>query len=95
MIIFIISLALLVAYYFLIHYYHQSWKQVPRFDANAANDFVASEKISVVVPARNEEAVIEQCIVSLLRQSYPKELLEIIIVDDHSNDRTAGIAKLY
>jgi cellulose synthase/poly-beta-1,6-N-acetylglucosamine synthase-like glycosyltransferase len=94
MIIFIISLVLLVAYYFLIHYYHQSWKQVPRFDANA-NDFVASEKISVVIPARNEEAAIEQCIVSLLQQSYPKELLEIIIVDDHSTDRTAGIVKRY
>lgn len=85
----------MVAYYLLIHYYHQSWKQVPLFDANASNDFVGSEKISVVVPARNEEAVIEQCIVSILQQSYPKELLEIIVVDDHSTDRTAGIAKPY
>ena len=83
------------AYYFLIHYYHQSWKQVPHFDGNAPNDFAASEKISVVVPARNEEVVIEQCILFLLQQSYPKELLEIIVVDDHSTDRTAGIVKQY
>ena len=95
MIIFIISLALLGAYYFLIRYYHQAWKQVPHFDSNAANDFTAAEKISVIVPARNEEAVIEQCILSLLQQSYPKQLLEIIIVDDHSTDRTAGIVKQY
>jgi len=83
------------AYYFMIHYYHQSWKQVPHFDSNAPHDLVAAEKISVVVPARNEEAVIEQCILSLLQQSYPKELLEIIIVDDYSTDRTAGIVKQF
>ena len=82
-------------YYFLIHYYRQSWKEVPHFESNAANNFAAAEKISVVVPARNEEAVIEQCMQSLLQQSYPKELLEIIIVDDHSTDHTAGIVKQY
>ena len=95
MIIFIISLALLGAYYFLIHYYHQSWKQVPSFGNNAIHNFVAAEKISVIVPARNEEAVIEQCILSLLQQSYPKELLEIIIVDDYSTDGTADIVQRY
>ena len=83
------------AYYFLIHYYHRSWKQIPDFGYGSANDFPATEKISVIVPARNEEAVIEQCIVSLLQQSYPKELLEIIVVDDHSTDGTAGIVKQY
>ncbi|HRN57484.1 MAG TPA: glycosyltransferase, partial [Agriterribacter sp.] len=95
MIVFIISFVLLSAYYFLIHCYHQWWKQVPRFSGDTLNDFVATEKISVIVPARNEETVIEQCILSLLQQSYPKELLEIIIADDHSTDATAAVVRRY
>ena len=93
MILFIVSCVLLTGYYFLIHYYHRSWQQVPYF-SNLRNSAVA-EKISVVVPARNEEAVIEQCILSLLQQSYPKELTEIIIVDDHSADATAAVVQRY
>ncbi|HEX5023799.1 MAG TPA: glycosyltransferase [Agriterribacter sp.] len=93
MILFIISFILLSGYYFLIHYYHHSWKQVPLFDSAVLNEFIPVEKITVVVPARNEEAVIEQCILSLLQQSYPKTLLEIIIVDDYSTDRTAAVVQ--
>lgn len=45
--------------------------------------------VSVVVPARNEERNIGACVRSLLGQSYPKDKLWIIVVDDHSTDRTA------
>lgn len=41
---------------------------------------------SIIIPARNESASIEQCIQSILAQSYP--LYEIIVVDDHSTDDT-------
>lgn len=90
---FIASCILLTGYYFLIHNYHRSWQQVPRFSIlrNAA----VAEKVSVVVPARNEETVIEQCILSLLQQSYPKGLTEIIIVDDHSTDATTAMVQRY
>ncbi len=47
--------------------------------------------VSVIVAARNEEANIERCVSALLSQEYPKELLEIIIVDDESEDRTRYI----
>lgn len=93
MILFLASCVLLTGYYFLILYYHRSWQQVPCF-LNLRNAAIA-EKISVVVPARNEEAVIAQCILSLLQQSYPKELTEIIIVDDHSTDATAAVVQHY
>lgn len=52
-------------------------------------------KISVIVPARNEEAHIGDCIKSLLAQHYPEGLLEIIVVDDHSTDRTAEIIQSF
>jgi len=47
--------------------------------------------VSVIVPARNEEANIENCIKSILNQDYPSRLFEILIVDDHSTDQTANI----
>jgi cellulose synthase/poly-beta-1,6-N-acetylglucosamine synthase-like glycosyltransferase len=49
-------------------------------------------KVSVVVPARNEEARIGACLDSLLRQDYPRDAYEVIVVDDASTDRTAEVA---
>ncbi|MBK7818356.1 MAG: glycosyltransferase [Sphingobacteriaceae bacterium] len=46
------------------------------------------QKISVVIAARNEEGKIRQCISSIIDQDFPKQLLEIIIVDDASTDNT-------
>lgn len=45
--------------------------------------------VSVVVPARNEERNIRTCVSSLLAQDY--SLFEVIIVNDHSEDRTSQI----
>jgi cellulose synthase/poly-beta-1,6-N-acetylglucosamine synthase-like glycosyltransferase len=51
--------------------------------------------ISVVVAARNEEKDIESCLQSLLKQTYPTNSYEIIIVDDGSTDKTASIVKSF
>lgn len=48
-------------------------------------------KVSVIVPAYNEESTIEQNINSLNRIDYPKDKLEIIIVNDGSRDNTGKI----
>lgn len=47
------------------------------------------KKISVLIPARNEEKNIRECIQSVIKQSYPVE--EIIIYDDNSTDNTRDI----
>ena len=44
--------------------------------------------VTVVVAARNEEKKITGLLESLAEQDYPKDLLEIIIVNDNSTDRT-------
>ncbi len=50
-------------------------------------------KVSVVIPAYNEEKTIEKCIRSILSLDYPKKLLEIIVVNDCSKDSTEEIAR--
>lgn len=46
-------------------------------------------KVSILVPARNEEANIERCVASLLSQDYPD--FEVLVLDDESTDRTRSI----
>ena len=55
----------------------------------------AKTKISVIVPARNEEENIGQLLQALQNQTYPKELFEVIVVDDHSTDKTANIVQQF
>ena len=52
----------------------------------------AQPAVSVVVAARNEAAVLDDCLRALTIQDYPARL-EIIIVDDRSTDRTAAIVR--
>lgn len=47
--------------------------------------------VSVIIPAYNEENFIEDCLQSVYQQDYPKELLEVIVVDGNSQDQTAKI----
>lgn len=48
--------------------------------------------ISVIIPAYNEESVIEKKLKNTLSLTYPKDKMEIIVVDDGSTDRTSEIA---
>lgn len=50
-------------------------------------------KVSVVIAARNEEASIGCCLIAVLNQTYPKDKLQIIVVDDRSEDRTFEVVK--
>ena len=47
--------------------------------------------VSILIPARNEASVIGQTVSRLLAQTYPD--FEIIVLDDHSQDATAEIAR--
>jgi peptidoglycan-N-acetylglucosamine deacetylase len=54
---------------------------------------IFQSKVSVVIPAHNEEENVEQVIRSILLQTYKN--FEIILVDNASTDRTAEIAKKF
>jgi len=47
--------------------------------------------ISILVPARNEATTIEDCLKHLVQLNYPKNRLEILIGNDHSEDNTQDV----
>lgn len=83
--------SLAVAYFVLMRMYVRAWRQLPK--SSVPQDFVPAVGISVIIPARNEAANIENCVRSIVAQHYPAALFEIIIVDDHSEDDTALLVK--
>jgi len=85
----IICLLLAVAYAMLMVAYRIGWSRQKDFVLPA--QFVPTTFISVIIPARNEQHNIGACLESVLAQKYPLGLFEIIVVDDHSEDGTAGI----
>src|SRR6478752_3457884 len=48
--------------------------------------------VSAIVPAKDEEATLGECLDSVRAQDYPN--LEILVVDDRSDDGTPGIVRL-
>lgn len=57
--------------------------------------FTANElpKVSVIIPAYNEEDCIEETIKSVAKSNYPEGMLEILVIDDGSKDKTFEKAK--
>lgn len=82
------SISLLVAIIYLI-IFHCGFKK-RSLDMN-----YKKKPVSVVVAARNEEKYIGRLLTTLVNQSYPQELYEVIIVDDRSSDRTAQIVRQF
>ena len=84
-----IALGFSLLYILLQLYYLVYWIKTPTL----TNHSIARppEGVTIVIIAHNEEDAIRRCIDGLLQQQYPDDLLEIIIVDDHSTDSTLEI----
>jgi glycosyltransferase involved in cell wall biosynthesis len=52
-----------------------------------------NKSLTVIIPAYNVENLLEKCVESVAMQDYPKDLLEIIVVDDGSTDGTLLVAE--
>jgi len=64
------------------------WFRLNRFEGQLVKPY---EMVSVVVAVRNEEADILKLLHCLIQQDYPKSNFEVIIVNDHSEDKTQEI----
>jgi len=62
---------------------------------NAESDEKYLPNVSIIIPAHNEERIIEAKIQNTLGLEYPEERIEAIIVDDGSTDGTRDIANRY
>jgi glycosyltransferase involved in cell wall biosynthesis len=51
--------------------------------------------ISIVIPCRNEENFISKCLDSIINNNYPKNKIEVLVVDGMSEDHTRDIIKEY
>ncbi|HEY4194347.1 MAG TPA: glycosyltransferase [Mucilaginibacter sp.] len=87
-----ISLLLTGLYLLILVYLIKGWASLKRPRIGTGSPVT---KVTILIAARNEEARINYTIDDILAQDYPKHLTEIIIVDDHSTDRTAEIIGSY
>lgn len=69
------------------------WRDRSKNENHVAIEKIFSTKFVVIIPVRNEEENIRECIASILKQNYPHDFYRIIVVDDHSTDNTVSIIR--
>ena len=104
-IILLFSLLLFIGYAALIIYYRYCWIEIPDYRVEEDNPEILpgsntikpiyATKITLIIPARNEAKNIGNCLQSIIAQTYPAHLFEVIVVDDHSTDGTAMIVQSF
>ena len=80
------------AWVFLIKSMTDSFRFTPHLD-KFENKSKTTPKVSIILPARNEEEFISKCLDSLIAQDYPN--YEIIVINDSSDDSTGKIILEY
>ena len=88
----IILIGICGAWVFLIKSMLNSFKLTPYLD-KFENTSKLTPKVSIILPARNEEEFIKDCLDSLVKQDYKN--YEIIVIDDSSDDSTGKIISEY
>ena len=88
----IILIGICGAWIFLIKSMSDSFRLTPYLD-KFENKSKATPKVSIILPARNEEEFIIKCLDSLIDQDYKN--YEIIVIDDSSEDSTGEIISKY
>lgn len=82
-----VSFFLANVYAAILFFYLKGWRACPEW--RIPEGFEPDIQVSVIIPARNEAANIGACLQAIAAGSYPPGLLEIIVVDDFSDDDTA------
>jgi chlorobactene glucosyltransferase len=89
-----ITFGILTTWVYLVAYVVKSLKESPILDSYRKSAVISNlPKVSIILPARNEEKYIAKCLDSLINQDYPN--FEIIAVNDSSTDRTEVIMHQY
>ena len=87
-----IAAAALLAWAWLLTLHGRFWQSGPALPPMLPREAPdGAPDVAIVVPARDEAALIARSLGSLLAQDYPGRY-RVILVDDNSHDATAGIA---
>lgn len=81
-------LLLPLLYLLLLLLFAWAWLKIPIQKLEKPPKFV---KISVIVALRNEEQHLQSLLQDLIKQDFPKDFFEILLVNDHSEDKTVEI----
>jgi cellulose synthase/poly-beta-1,6-N-acetylglucosamine synthase-like glycosyltransferase len=95
-VVFLFATALMVAY--LIRHYIFTLtvlRRTTKARGKVAMDAKYEPTVSILIPARNEEQVIGRLLHSMVELTYPKDKLQVIVIDDASSDDTGRIADEY
>lgn len=90
-IVIILTAVVLSVYCLLILLYRKWFLRLPLF--SSSKKISPQTRFSVIIPARNEEACIRQCLQTVLEQQYPADMFEVIVINDHSTDHTENIIR--
>lgn len=82
----VVFLLLGIGYTVLMDFYRRGWNQIPPFIPGTR---LPSTRVSVVIALRNEEGRVNSLLQALAGQDLPRNLMEILMVDDCSEDQTA------
>lgn len=86
------SIFLTIIYVFVVATFITGWHKLKVFKFDGTP---AKTKVSIIIAARNEELLIGKTIDDILAQDYNNDLMEVIVIDDHSTDKTSEIILSY
>ncbi len=92
-----VDFVVVVAFLYAMRHWVFSWRRLFFPQRQFFQDLLDSELpgLTVLVPMHNEELVARDVLDALLRSTYPHDRLEIIPIDDHSEDATEDILREY
>lgn len=85
----VFGLILGVGYFCLLSYL--AWRWISSSESKLPADYQPVTRISVLIAAKNEAHNLSNLTSHLLAQNYPSDLVEFILIDDHSTDNTVNI----
>lgn len=88
----VLTALLTLIYVTVVLFFRRGWLRILHFKNG---DSKPVTKVSILIAARNEESKIAHTIQDILEQTYPSELWELIVVDDHSTDKTPDIVQSF
>lgn len=89
----IVCIVFSALYFFMVLYFFVGWLRLKKTPFNPQQSTGNLPFVSIVIPARNESENIQACLSSIFKQTYPKHLFEVIVVDDYSTDPTLRMAR--